>query len=280
MTRCVQAFLAATTLLAAGQAAAQITFFEGPGFSGQSFTTHEPIGNFGRIGFNDRASSVVVEHGRWEVCEHARFEGRCVMLRRGSYPSLRDMGLDNTVSSVRPLEGRDSRHGRHEPVQPPIAVMPLPAPGAYEWHVRPGEQIFEVPVSSVRAVVGPPNQRCWIERQQVAEAAPRGEPNLGGAVIGGIVGGVLGHQVGGGSGKDIATGVGAVAGAVIGSNIASQNGGTRVVSRDVQRCEQVTSTRPEYYDVTYHFRGMEHHVQMVNPPGRTIRINGNGEPRS
>lgn len=280
MKQSVQAFLAAAALLAAGQAMAQITFYERPDFRGQSFTTDEPIGNFGRVGFNDRASSIVVEHGRWEVCEHARFEGRCVMLRRGSYPSLRDMGLNNTVSSVRPFEGRERRHGGyHEPV--PQAAVPLAAPPvAAEWRVRPGEQVFEVPVSSVRAVVGPPNQRCWVERQQVTEAAPRGEANVGGAVIGGIVGGILGHQVGGGSGKDVATGVGAVAGAVIGSNMANQTAGTRVVNRDVQRCEQVTSAQPEYYDVTYHFRGIEHRVQMSSPPGRTVRINGNGEPRS
>ena len=278
--RTVQALLAAAALAAAGQAAAQITFYERSDFRGESFTTHGAVGNFGRAGFNDRASSVVVERGRWELCEHARFEGRCVLLRPGSYPSLRDMGLNNTVSSVRPFEGR--RHSRHyEPAPQPIAIMPAPAPApaAYEWRVRPGEQVFEVPVSSVRAVVGPPNQRCWIERQQVAEAVPSNEPHIGGAVIGGIVGGILGHQVGGGSGKDLATGAGVVAGAVIGSNIASQNAGSRVVNRDVQRCEQVASTKPEYYDVTYHFRGTEHHVQMTSAPGRTIRVNGHGEPR-
>jgi uncharacterized protein YcfJ len=269
MKRSLQAVLATAALVAAGHAAAQITFYEGEGFRGRAFTTNDRVWNFERNGFNDRSSSIVVDRGRWEVCEHPRFEGRCVVLRRGSYPSLREMGLNNTISSVRPVDER--RRYRNE------APVALAAPD-YEWRARPNEQIFDVPVSSVRAVVGPPNQRCWIERQQVAEPA-RQEPNVGGALIGGIVGGILGHQIGGGTGKDLATAGGAVAGAVVGSNVANNNGGARVVDRDVQRCQTVASTTPEYWDVSYNFRGMDHHVQMTAPPGRTIRVNGNGEPR-
>jgi uncharacterized protein YcfJ len=96
--------------------------------------------------------------------------------------------------------------------------------------------------------------------------------------VGGLVGGILGHQIGGGSGKDLATAGGAVAGAVIGSNVANQNGGG-VATRDVRRCENVTNAAPDYYDVTYVYRGVEHHVQMSAPPGRTIRVNERGEPR-
>ena len=42
------------------QAAAQATFYEREGFHGRSFTTQRQIGDFGRYGFNDRASSVEV----------------------------------------------------------------------------------------------------------------------------------------------------------------------------------------------------------------------------
>src|SRR5258706_15954091 len=91
--------LGASALLVSAQGAAQITFYEGEGFRGRSFTTDKRLWNFDRSGFNDRASSVVVDRGRWEVCEDARFEGRCVILRRGSYDSLRGMGLDNRISS-------------------------------------------------------------------------------------------------------------------------------------------------------------------------------------
>jgi uncharacterized protein YcfJ len=272
MKRSLQTVLAMAALAAAGHAAAQITLYEGEGFHGRSMTINDRVGNLNRAGFNDRASSIIVERGRWLACEHERFEGRCVLLRRGSYPSLREVGLNNQITSIRPADNRR----RYEEVPPPVAQI---AP-AYEWRRRPNEMVYEVPVSAVREVVGPPNQRCWIERQQVAEPAPRNEPNVGGALIGGLVGGILGHQVGGGTGKDLATIGGAVGGAVVGSNLANQNaGGTRVVGRDVQRCENVSNATPAYYDVAYVYRGTEHHVQMSAPPGRTILVNERGEPR-
>ncbi len=115
-----------------------------------------------------------------------------------------------------------------------------------------------------------------MEREQVGDAG-RGDRNVGGAVLGAIIGGVLGHQVGGGRGQDVATAGGAVAGAVIGSNAGRDGGGT--YSRDVRRCENVANATPEYWDVTYEFRGVEHRVQMSAPPGRTISVNNQGLPR-
>ena len=102
---------------------------------------------------------------------------------------------------------------------------------------------------------------------------------MGGALIGGLVGGILGHQVGGGTGKDLATIGGAVGGAAVGSNLANGSGGTVTGTRDVQRCQNVASAQPEYYDVVYFYNGVEHHVQMKYPPGPTIRVNTRGEPR-
>ncbi|HSJ99002.1 MAG TPA: glycine zipper 2TM domain-containing protein, partial [Myxococcota bacterium] len=97
-------------------------------------------------------------------------------------------------------------------------------------------------------------------------------------ILGGILGGVLGHQVGSGRGNDAATAGGAVAGAVIGSNVGRN--GRDEYGRDVRRCETVSSGTPEYWDVTYTYRGVEHRVQMSEPPaGRTIAVNRRGEPR-
>ena len=76
----------------------------------------------------------------------------------------------------------------------------------------------------------------------------------------------------------VATAGGAVAGAAIGANVG--RGGGQVYSQDVQRCATVESqARPEYWDVTYNFRGVVHRAQMSAPPGRTLTVNGNGEPR-
>ena len=51
-------------------------------------------------------------------------------------------------------------------------------------------------------------------------------------------------------------------------------------TRDIRRCENVAGQTPQYYDVTYDWHGIQHHVQMTSPPARTILVNGNGEPRT
>ena len=253
---CGLAALTVTTL-----AAAQITFYENEDFRGRSFAASTWVTDFTRYGFNDRASSAIISNGNWEVCEDVRFEGRCAVLRPGNYDSLRAMGMNDRISSVRPAQAR-------VPVP-----MPTPEP-VYEYQRRPSERIREVPVTSVRAVVGAPEERCWVEREQIAGG--QRDPNVGGAIAGALIGGILGHQVGGGVGKDIATAGGVVAGGVIGSRIGNDNA---PATRDVRRCETKPSQTVAYWDVTYIFRGQPHHVQMKNDPGRTISVNGNGEPR-
>ena len=106
----------------AGQVAAQITFYEREGFVGDSFTTRRQIGDFARFGFNDSASSVVVggEPGeRWQVCEDVRFNGRCAILRPGRYATLREIGLNNRISSVQAVARVDILP---VPATPPAAV--------------------------------------------------------------------------------------------------------------------------------------------------------------
>jgi len=248
---------------------AQITFYERDGFQGRSFSTEEQIRNFERSGFNDRASSVMVSGGRWEVCEDARFSGRCVVLRPGRYPSLAAMGLNNRVSSVRAVS-RDTRidEPRHRPV-PAVS---------HDYRRRDDERLFEANVTAVRAVVGPPEERCWVQREDVVQ--DRSSSNAPQAIAGAIIGGILGHQIGDGRGRDLATAGGAVAGAVVGANIGRNDDGQQVYSQDVRRCERVPSqARPEYWDVTYTFRGQEYRAQMTAPPGRTVTVNEHGEPR-
>ena len=103
MTAFLKTVVALTVVLVAGQAAAQVTFFENDGYQGRSFTASGSINDLSRYGFNDRASSVVVDRDVWQVCEDAGFGGRCAVLRPGSYASLRDIGLNDRISSVRQL---------------------------------------------------------------------------------------------------------------------------------------------------------------------------------
>lgn len=83
----------------------EVTFFENERFFGRSFSADRQVRNFDRFGFNDRASSVMVTGGRWEVCEDARFDGRCVVLRPGRYPSLASMGLQPCLISTQDKSG-------------------------------------------------------------------------------------------------------------------------------------------------------------------------------
>jgi uncharacterized protein YcfJ len=250
----------------------QVVFYENDGFQGRSFTADAPVADFRASGFNDRASSVVVRGERWEVCDDTRFSGRCVILRPGQYASLAAMGLNDRISSVRTVSGNARvEDGRYAP--PPVAV--------YDYGRRNNERLYQADITSVRAVVGTPAQRCWVEREQVVQQQGRSEPNVGGAVLGAVIGGILGHQVGGGTGKDVATGLGVVGGAAIGANAGRNNGGQQVVSQNVQRCTSAPSqATPDYWDVTYNFRGQEYRVQMNRPPGATVQVNEQGEPRA
>jgi len=257
----LKAALGAAAVCLASQAMAQITFYEHEGYRGRSATYNGPIASLERW---NRAGSIVIEKGRWEVCEREAFRGRCALLRRGGYESLRGTGLEWQISSFRPASRRNYD------LEPQVSAAPL-----YDYRRRPNERTYEVPVNWSRAVMGPPSQRCWVERQAVPSAS---SGNVGGAIAGAVIGGILGHQVGGGSGRDAATAAGAIAGGVIGNQVGG-GGGQAYATQDVQRCQQAVSGPPAFWDVNYTFRGRQHNVQMSAPPGTTIVVNERGEPR-
>ncbi len=254
----------------AGQVQPLITFYENDNYGGRSFSTHGEVDNFQRSGFNDRASSVVVQGEGWEVCEAQGYAGRCMVLRPGHYPSLSRMGLNDRISSVRTVGGSDRlTDDRYAPA-------PLPV---YDSRRRDNEKLYQANVSAVRAVVGKPEQRCWIEQQQVPQAQTNNA--VPGGIGGAVLGGILGHQIGGGGGRDMATVLGALGGAVVGSQVGKNYGNQPAQTQSVKRCTTTpASTRPDYWDVTYSFRGKEHRVQMANEPGATITVNKAGEPRT
>ena len=86
MKRTLIAALGFGVLLVAQGALAQIVFYEHEGLRGRVFSADRRIDNFEDYGFNDRASSAIVESGEWEVCDDAYFRGRCVTLRPGLIP--------------------------------------------------------------------------------------------------------------------------------------------------------------------------------------------------
>ncbi len=269
MNKRIKLALVTIGFLAATSAKSEITFYENDEFQGRTFTANEEIRNFQQFGFNDRASSAIVMRDRWEVCEDVQFGGRCIVLRPGRYSSLSSMSLNNRISSVR-IVGYSDRVDDDRYAPPPYPI--------YDNRRRNNERIYTANVTSVRAVLGASERRCWVERERVGES--QNNNNVPGAVIGAVIGGILGHQVGGGSGKDIATAIGAATGAVVGNKSGGNDQNRRTYTQNVRRCENdVSSAKPEYWDVTYFYRGQEHRVQMSYPPGPTISVNRRGEPR-
>jgi hypothetical protein len=253
MRRCALVMAAGAAALAL-PAAAELVLYSGEAFSGRSFSVMRNMSDLEIAGLNERASSAIVYRNRYEVCEHARFQGRCMVLRPGRYPSLESMGLGERISSVHLLT-RTTEPTNYAPPPPPM----------YDSRPRKDETLFQAEVVAVRAVYGAPQQRCWIEREQASEPA-----------VGAVVGAVLGHQVGSGRGKDVSN----AAGAALGYNIARDAAGETVATRDVRKCARAPGPgKPEYWDVTYVFKGREHYMQTSSPPGRTVTVNQRGDPR-
>lgn len=83
--------------------AGEVSLFADNNFRGNHVTLDRDAPNLANFGFNDRASSVVVRSGRWLLCEHANFGGRCAEFGPGEYREL--PGFNDAVSSVRQIDG-------------------------------------------------------------------------------------------------------------------------------------------------------------------------------
>ncbi len=126
------------------------------------------------------------------------------------------MGVNDRVSSAR-IVGRNSRV--EESRYAPVPVL------AADYRRTGNERLYDASVTSARAVVGPPERRCWVEREQVVEEVSTFK--IPGALACAVIGGILGHQVGGGRGQDIATAGGAVAAMVDSRCIAATSSAAR-----------------------------------------------------
>lgn len=81
--------------------AADLILYTDGDFQGRPLNVVIDLRQLGTLNFNDRASSVVVEKGAWVLCTEEDFAGSCVTLEPGRYSSLSDLGLDDTITSVR-----------------------------------------------------------------------------------------------------------------------------------------------------------------------------------
>jgi hypothetical protein len=98
-------------LAATAARAGELTLFSQENFNGREVTLRDFTPDLVQLGFNDRASSMVVRSGRWEICADAGFRGDCAVFEPGEYPRLDR--FNDRISSAREVgrEGRDGRDG-------------------------------------------------------------------------------------------------------------------------------------------------------------------------
>ncbi|QJE73816.1 beta/gamma crystallin family protein [Aerophototrophica crusticola] len=97
------AILGLTLAAWAGPAAAgSVTLFSEGHFRGERLTIDGDISNLSKLPpWNDRARSLVVNSGVWEVCKHKKYKD-CVQLRRGArVADLGQIGYFGQISSLR-----------------------------------------------------------------------------------------------------------------------------------------------------------------------------------
>lgn len=108
MKRASQIALLSALWFQGGAQAGQVTLYTDDHFNGRAVTVQGATPDLARFGFNDRASSMVISSGRWELCVDADFRGRCAVFERGEYARLD--GLNDQISSLREVEWRASGH--------------------------------------------------------------------------------------------------------------------------------------------------------------------------
>jgi beta/gamma crystallin len=90
-----------------------IVLYDEPGFRGNTISIGDPVEDLRDRNFNDRAESVRVVSGTWEVCVDQDFRN-CQTLDR-DFADLSSLGLRKRISSIRPVGsgwGREDRSGR------------------------------------------------------------------------------------------------------------------------------------------------------------------------
>ncbi|MEK8031021.1 beta/gamma crystallin-related protein [Ideonella sp. DXS29W] len=105
--------VAAAWAAAPDVAAAPIELYEQPQFQGMALGLDRANPNLADYGFDNKALSIVVRSGTWELCTDAQYRGNCLVLGPGQHATL-PAGLQRSLSSVRPKEGGPASDGGAE----------------------------------------------------------------------------------------------------------------------------------------------------------------------
>jgi hypothetical protein len=84
------------------QDAPQVELFSEPDFGGARFEARRDTPNLDPLRFNDRAGSLIIHTGSWELCSDADYGGRCAVFAPGRYARIG--GLTRQLSSFRRVE--------------------------------------------------------------------------------------------------------------------------------------------------------------------------------
>ncbi len=80
----------------------ELVLFEDDSYSGTRISIRNEVSDLQRAGFSDRASSLRLQGGKWEVCDRPHFGGRCEIIQR-SINNLERIDMGDRISSVRPV---------------------------------------------------------------------------------------------------------------------------------------------------------------------------------
>ncbi|HEU4852022.1 MAG TPA: beta/gamma crystallin-related protein [Telluria sp.] len=121
-----------------GRGRASLEMFSGPRLRGEPERLRRDVRDFVQIGYNDRAHSVRIDRGVWQLCSDADFRGTCRTFEPGIHELGR--GLAGRVSSARVVDDRDGRYDGRDGYQPPYAGPRGPGSGraAVELFGAPG----------------------------------------------------------------------------------------------------------------------------------------------
>jgi hypothetical protein len=92
--------------LCAVSSAAQCTeaiVFEHQSFEGRRLVVHDATPALDRAELNDRAQSILIREGVWDVCTEAQYRGQCERLGPGEYRRLPG-DIANRISSGRRIQ--------------------------------------------------------------------------------------------------------------------------------------------------------------------------------
>ena len=82
-----------------GHGGAPVVLFSQTRFGGSQVDLRNDMRKLEQVDFNDQAGSVIINEGTWQLCDDADFRGKCIVLSKGRYDNLRDLG--DRISSVR-----------------------------------------------------------------------------------------------------------------------------------------------------------------------------------